>query len=94
MINAFAVMEKGGKLQEFQYNPGPLRSTEVEIGVEYCGICHSDISVIDNDWGRSQYPLVPGHEVINSITMVGASVTTLVARDLVGLGWHSDYCMK
>jgi len=93
MINAFAIMEKGGKLQEFQYDPGPLRNTEVEIGVEYCGICHSDISMIDNDWGRSQYPLVPGHEVIGRITLVGASVTTLVAGDMVGLGWHSDYCM-
>ena len=93
MSNAFAIMKKRGKLEEFQYDPGPLRNTEVEIGVEYCGICHSDISMIENDWGRSLHPLVPGHGVIGRITLVGASVTTLVAGDLVGLGWHSDYCM-
>jgi alcohol/geraniol dehydrogenase (NADP+) len=65
----------------------------VEIRVDYCGICHSDISMIDNDWGRSQYPLVPGHEVIGTVSMVGSGVTTLNEGDVVGLGWHSDYCM-
>jgi alcohol/geraniol dehydrogenase (NADP+) len=93
MINAFAVMEKGGELEKFRYDPGPLRSTEVEVLVEYCGICHSDISMIDNAWGRAQYPLVPGHEVIGKVAMVGSGVTTLKEGDVVGLGWHSDYCM-
>ena len=93
MISAFAALEAKGKLERFEYDPGPLRSTEVEINVEYCGICQSDISMIDNDWGRSQYPLVPGHEVIGTVAMVGAGVTTLTTGDVVGLGWHSDYCM-
>jgi uncharacterized zinc-type alcohol dehydrogenase-like protein len=93
VINAFATMEAAGQLQKFEYDPGPLFSTEVEIDVEYCGLCHSDISMIDNDWGRSRYPLVPGHEVIGTVAMVGAGVTTLVAGDVVGLGWHSEYCM-
>jgi len=93
MINAFAAMAAHGKLTPYQYDPGPLRNTEVEIAVEYCGICQSDISMIDNDWGRSQYPLVPGHEVIGTIAGVGAEVTTLAPGDVVGLGWHSEYCM-
>jgi uncharacterized zinc-type alcohol dehydrogenase-like protein len=93
MINAFAIMEAKGQLEQFQYDPGPIGSTEVEIDVEYCGICHSDISMIDNDWGRSSYPLVPGHEVIGKVAMVGSNVTTLKPGDVVGLGWHSDYCM-
>jgi uncharacterized zinc-type alcohol dehydrogenase-like protein len=93
MINAFAAMEAKGQLEEFQYDPGPILGTEVEIDVEYCGICHSDLSMIDNDWGRSHYPLVPGHEVIGTIAMVGPDVTTLEPGDVVGLGWHSDYCM-
>jgi len=93
VINAFAIMEERGKLEKFQYDPGLLHSTEVEIDVEYCGICHSDISMIDNVWGRSRYPLVPGHEVIGKVAMVGVGVTTLVAGDVVGLGRHSEYCM-
>jgi alcohol/geraniol dehydrogenase (NADP+) len=93
MINAFAVMQAKGALQAFQYNPGPIGSTDVEIDVEYCGICHSDISMIDNEWGRSVYPLVPGHEVIGTVAQVGSAVTTLKVGDVVGLGWHSRYCM-
>jgi alcohol/geraniol dehydrogenase (NADP+) len=93
MINAFAVMEPRGNLEIFQYDPGPIGATEVEINVEYCGICHSDLSMIDNDWGRSSYPLVPGHEVVGTVGSIGSSVTTLEVGDLVGLGWHSHYCM-
>ena len=93
MINAFAVMQARGLLEEFQYDPGPIGNTEVEIDVEYCGICHSDVSMIDNEWGRTVYPLVPGHEVIGTVAQAGSAVTTLKVGDVVGLGWHSRYCM-
>ncbi len=93
MINAFAVHEPQGELKPFEYDPGPLKDTDVEIDVEYCGICHSDVSMIDNEWGITQYPLVPGHEVIGTISSAGSKVTHLKVGDLVGLGWHSDYCM-
>jgi len=93
MINAYAAFAAKGKMAAFQYDPGPISSTEVEIDVEYCGVCHSDISMIDNEWGRSTYPLVPGHEIVGTIAMVGPEVTTLKKGDVVGLGWHSDYCM-
>ena len=93
MINAYAAMKPKGKLEVFQYDPGLLGVTEVEIDVDYCGLCHSDLSMIDNDWGRSSYPLVPGHEVIGTVAAIGAGVTTLNPGDVVGLGWHSDYCM-
>jgi len=94
MIKAYAALEAGGKLQPFEYDPGPLGRHEVEIDVESCGICHSDLSMIDNEWGRSQYPLVPGHEVIGSIAQVGEAVTRLKVGQRVGLGWHSGYCMN
>ncbi|CAA0121390.1 Aldehyde reductase Ahr [Halioglobus japonicus] len=93
MINAFAVMEPKGTLQQYQYDPGTIGASEVEIHVEYCGICHSDVAMIDNDWGRSSYPLVPGHEVIGTVGTIGSEVTTLQVGDVVGLGWQSDYCM-
>ena len=64
MIQAYAAFEAGGALQPFSYDPGELKADEVEIDVTSCGICHSDLSMIDNEWGFSQYPLVAGHEVV------------------------------
>lgn len=93
MIKAYAAFEAGGELKPFEYDPGPLGSDEVEIAVEHCGICHSDLSMLDNEWGISHYPLVPGHEVIGTVSAVGAAVAGLKSGDRVGLGWHSGYCM-
>lgn len=59
MINAYAVMECGGDLRPFTYDPAELGTQEVEIEVDHCGICYSDLAPIDNEWGISQYPLVP-----------------------------------
>ncbi|MCB2229823.1 NAD(P)-dependent alcohol dehydrogenase [bacterium] len=93
MIRAYATREAGGKLEPFEYDPGPLGKDGVEIDVEYCGICYSDLSMIDNEWGFSQYPLVPGHEVIGTVSKVGESVANVTVGQKVGLGWHSGYCM-
>ncbi len=93
MIRAYAVQEAGGKLAPFEYDPGPLAPDAVKIDVEACGLCHSDLSLIDNDWGVTSYPLVPGHEVIGKIAQVGDHVTTLKIGDTVGLGWFSGSCM-
>ena len=93
MINAYAAFEAGGELRPFEYDPGPLGSYDVEIDVEHCGICHSDMSMLDNAWGFTQYPLVPGHEVVGTISVVGAGVSSLQVGQKVGLGWQSGYCM-
>jgi len=93
MIKAYAVHEPKGELKPFEYDPGPLKDDEVEIDVEFCGICHSDISMIDNEWGITQYPLVPGHEVVGTISSAGSKVDHLKIGDVVGLGWQSGYCM-
>jgi len=92
MIKAYAVMEAGGKLEPFEYDPGPLDDHDVEIAVEYCGICHSDLSMINNEWGMTRYPFVPGHEVAGRISAVGKHVSKFKEGDRVGLGWHSSYC--
>lgn len=92
MIKAYAAHEKNADLQRFEYDPGPLGKNEVEIDVHYCGICHSDLSMIDNEWGLTQFPLVPGHEVAGKISAVGENVTGLAIGQNVGLGWHSGYC--
>ncbi len=92
MIKAYAAFEAKGELKPFEYDPGKLKQDEVEIDVLYCGICHSDLSVIDNDWGFSNYPLVPGHEVVGKIAKVGENVKKFSEGQIVGLGWHSSYC--
>ena len=92
MIYAYAAQEPGGALEAFKYDPGELAASDVEIEVDYCGICHSDLSMLDNEWGMTTYPFVAGHEVIGRISLVGSRVTTLSVGDRVGLGWHAGYC--
>ncbi|MBY0498267.1 MAG: NAD(P)-dependent alcohol dehydrogenase [Nitrosomonas sp.] len=93
MIKAYAASEAGGKLQPFEYDPGPLGDHDVEIAVEFCGLCHSDLSMLHNNWGITQYPFVPGHEVIGTISAKGAHVKNFSLKQRVGLGWHAGYCM-
>jgi alcohol/geraniol dehydrogenase (NADP+) len=93
MIHAYAAKIAGGVLESFEYDPGALKEEEVEINVEYCGLCHSDLSMLKNDWGNSQYPFVPGHEVVGIIGAIGDRVTTLKVGQRVGLGWFSHSCM-
>jgi alcohol/geraniol dehydrogenase (NADP+) len=64
----------------------------VEIAITHCGICHSDLHLISNDWGNSQYPFIPGHEIIGTVSGVGSRVRSLKAGDRVGLGWQSNSC--
>ena len=92
MINAYAALEAKARLTPWQYEPGPLGQHDVEIDVDYCGICHSDLSMIDNEWGMSAYPLVAGHEVVGRIAAVGDAVSHLKPGQIVGLGWHSNFC--
>jgi len=92
MIKAYAAFKAEGELKPFEYDPGKLLPHEVEIDVHYCGICHSDLSVIDNEWGNTIYPVVPGHEVVGKITKTGDQVKHLAIGKIVGLGWHAGYC--
>jgi uncharacterized zinc-type alcohol dehydrogenase-like protein len=72
---------------------GPLGDEEVEVAVEHCGLCHSDISVMNNDWGISQYPAILGHEVIGRITAVAPNAKRLKVGQRVGVGWSAGSCM-
>lgn len=94
MVNAYAAFSAGGELLPYIYEPDALAPDYVDIAVESCGICHSDLSMINDDWGQSHYPLVPGHEVIGTICAVGENVKHLSLGQRVGLGWHSDYCLS
>ncbi|HLQ43171.1 MAG TPA: NAD(P)-dependent alcohol dehydrogenase, partial [Planctomycetaceae bacterium] len=72
---------------------GPLGAEDVEVAVEHCGVCHSDLSVLNNDWGISQYPAILGHEVIGRVTAVGPHAKGLKVGQRVGVGWSSGSCM-
>jgi len=66
--------------------------SDVEIDIDYCGICHSDLHNARNEWGGSSYPIVPGHEIVGRVAAVGAAVTRHQVGDLVGVGCLVDSC--
>jgi uncharacterized zinc-type alcohol dehydrogenase-like protein len=91
-IKAFASAEAGAALQPFEFDPGELGRDEVEIKVSHCGICHSDLSMRNNDWGMTEYPFVGGHEAIGEIVAMGENAKGLEVGDKVGLGWNAKTC--
>jgi len=92
-VHAYAVCEKAQQLVPFEYTLGKIGSDQVDIKVESCGICHSDLAMIDNEWGSSNYPIVPGHEVVGTVMAKGEHVTNFNIGQRVGLGWFSGSCM-
>ena len=91
-IQGLAAHAAGAELLPFRYDPGPLDAHEVEIAISHCGICHSDLHLISNDWGISQYPFIPGHEIIGKVNAVGSEVRSLAVGQRVGLGWQANSC--
>ncbi len=92
MIHAYAALAPNTPLKPFEYEPGPLGPEDVEIAVQYCGICHSDLSMLHNHWQMSAYPLVAGHEVVGRVAAKGERVAHLAVGQTVGLGWFSRSC--
>jgi len=92
LIQGLAAHAAGAELLTLRYDPGKLGSQEVEIAITHCGICHSDLHLIANDWGISQYPFIPGHEIIGTVSALGSEVYSLQIGQRVGLGWQSNSC--
>ena len=92
-IQALAAKQAHGKLEHFSYDPGPLGDEQVEIGVQYCGLCHSDLMVINDEAHFTKYPLVPGHEAIGTVLAAGSGAKLVTPGQTVGLGWNSSSCM-
>jgi uncharacterized zinc-type alcohol dehydrogenase-like protein len=92
-FNAYAASTAGGPLQPFSFDPGEIGSEEVEIKVTHCGLCHSDLSMLDNEWGMSKYPFVPGHEVSGTVVALGEGAKGLKIGQRVGLGWSAHSCL-
>jgi len=93
IIRGFAIKEKGGKWESYEYDAGELKPDEVELRVVSCGICHSDLSMAKNDWGMTKYPFVGGHEVYGVVERVGSEVKGIKVGQRAGVGWPSSACM-
>jgi uncharacterized zinc-type alcohol dehydrogenase-like protein len=93
-FHAYAASAAKGQLEPFNFDPGELGPEEVEIKVTHCGLCHSDLSMLNNDWGLSKYPFVPGHEVAGTVTALGEEAKGLKIGQRVGLGWFSHSCLS
>ena len=91
-IQGLAAHAAGAELLPYRYDPGKLGASEVEIAISHCGICHSDLHLIANDWGISQYPFIPGHEIIGTVSAMGPEVRNFEIGQRVGLGWQSNSC--
>lgn len=93
IIHAMAVHEAGKSLSPWEYECPELGPNDCLVQVETCGICHSDLHMMDNDWGISNYPLVPGHEVVGKVVRTGEAVRHLRKGDRVGVGWQRSACL-
>ena len=92
--NAYAAQAPDSGLAPWQFEPREPRPDDVSIEILYCGVCHSDIHFVENDWGFTVYPVVPGHEIIGRVTEVGAEVAGYQPGDLVGVGCMVDSCRE
>ena len=88
----YAAMTATTALQPFAFERRDVGPDDVLIAITHCGICHSDIHQARNEWGGSIFPMVPGHEIVGTVTRVGAGVKRFKAGDRVGVGCFVDSC--
>lgn len=91
-IRGLAAHAAGAQLLAYRYDPGELKADELEVKISHCGVCYSDIHLINNDWGFSKYPFIPGHEVVGTVSAVGSLVRDRTLGERVGIGWQADSC--
>src|SRR5512132_948668 len=91
-VRGYAAQSAISPIAPFRFERREPRADDVVIEILYCGVCHSDIHNVRNDWGNATYPMVPGHEIIGRVTAVGAEVTRFEPGDHVGVGCLVDSC--
>lgn len=89
---AFAAQTPTSPLSPFNFQRREVGPHDVLIEIKYCGVCHSDIHQVRDEWGGSIYPMVPGHEIVGTITKVGSHVTNFKVGELAGVGCFVDSC--
>lgn len=91
-VKAFGAVSKDADLGQMTISRREATPKDVEIDILYCGVCHSDLHTVRNDWGGTKYPAVPGHEIVGKITRVGSEVRKFKAGDLAAVGCMVDSC--
>lgn len=89
---AYAAFSANTPLAPFTLDRRDLGAHDVDIDILYCGVCHSDIHQVRSEWGKSIYPIVPGHEIVGRIVTVGSAVKKFKVGDLAGVGCFVDSC--
>ncbi|MBC3784793.1 NAD(P)-dependent alcohol dehydrogenase [Spirosoma utsteinense] len=93
-VKGYAAKEVGADLVPFDFERREVGPHDVAIDILYCGVCHSDVHQVRDEWGGSMFPMVPGHEIVGRVTQVGDQVTSFKAGDLAGVGCMVDSCQK
>jgi uncharacterized zinc-type alcohol dehydrogenase-like protein len=91
-VKSYAAQDAASGLSPWELERRPPGPHDVQIEIRYCGVCHTDIHFVRNDWGISMYPLVPGHEIVGAVTRIGEQVTRFKEGDIVGVGCLVDSC--
>jgi uncharacterized zinc-type alcohol dehydrogenase-like protein len=89
---AYAAFNPQDPLAAFEFERRELNATDVQIEILYCGVCHSDIHQVRNEWGNSSFPMVPGHEIVGKVINLGSEVKKFAIGDNVGVGCMVDSC--
>jgi len=93
-ILGYATRAVGQPLEPFTYDPPRLGEHDVRVSVSHCGVCHTDVHAIDDYYGITNYPFVPGHEIVGYVSAVGPAASELKEGDRVGIGWQGRSCME
>lgn len=91
-VKSYAVHTATEPLGPFHFSRREVGENDVQIEILFCGVCHSDIHQVRNEWGNSIYPMVPGHEIVGRVSKVGTKVTHFKEGDLAGIGCFVDSC--
>ena len=91
-VRAYGTEAADASLEQLKIKRREVTSKDVEIDILYCGVCHSDLHFARNDWGMTQYPVVPGHEIVGTVSQVGEGVSNYKVGDLVAVGCLVDSC--
>jgi uncharacterized zinc-type alcohol dehydrogenase-like protein len=96
MINAsgYAAYSSTTPLKHYSFERRDPAPKDVVIDIQYCGVCHSDIHQVRDEWGGSIFPMVPGHEIVGTVSAVGSDVTRFKPGDLAGVGVMVDSCRE
>lgn len=91
-VLGYAARAAGQPLEPFTYEEPELGNDEVRVAVSHCGVCHTDIHAVDDDFGVFSFPVMPGHEIVGRVTEAGRAVSGLKVGDRVGIGWQGRCC--